>query len=333
MQLDPFIRRQQKSWRRLEELTDRARGNAEALSEAELHEFGLLYQIASSDLALAQRDFPSQRVTHYLNQLLGRAHALLYREEPLRRQQLFEFYRLTFPRLYRQLLPYTIASTALFLLPALVAFLVVRNQPDAIYLILGDGIGRLVETVEEGELWTEIAPSVRAAASTSILTNNISVTFFAFAGALTGGLLTLFIIILNGLNIGAVFGLLQAHGMSAGLAEFIVAHGFIELSVIFLSGGCGFYIADGLLRPGLLSRATALRQRSRVALQLILGCMPLLVVAGLIEGFVSPSGLPWLLKLAVGLSTGIGLHRYWLRQPPAGKQSRRETAFKAASAP
>ena len=315
MQLDSFIQRQERSWRRLEALLARGWGNAESFSEAELHEFGRLYQIAASDLALAQRDFPDQQVSRYLNQLVGRAHALLYREEPLRRQQLLNFYRLAFPRLYRQLLPYTFASAALFLLPAVIAFLVVWNRPDAIYLILGDGIGPLVETVEEGELWTEIAPSVRSAASTAILTNNIGVTFFAFAGALTGGLLTLYIVIFNGLNFGAVFGLLQAHGMSGGLAEFVAGHGFVELSVIFLAGGCGFYVADGLLRPGLLRRATALRQRARVALQLILGCAPFLVVAGLIEGFISPSGLPWQLKLVVGLCTGIVLHRYWLRRP------------------
>lgn len=312
MQIDAFVQKQQSNWRRLEELTDRSQGNAEALSEPELYEFGRLYQMATSDLALAQRDFPSQRVTRYLNQLVGRGHAVLYREEPLRRQQLQEFYQRTFPRLYRRLLPYTLASTALFVLPALTAFLLVWNRPDAIYTLLGSGIERLVETVEEGELWTDIAPSVRSAASTAILTNNIGVMFYAFAGALTGGILTLYVMILNGLSIGAVFGLLQAHGLSGGLAEFVVAHGFIELSVIFLAGGCGFYVADGLLRPGLHSRGAALRQRAREALQLILGSVPLLVLAGLIEGFISPSGLPWPVKLAVGLATGIALHRYWL---------------------
>ena len=333
MQFEPFIRRQEKSWRRLEELTDRSWSNAEALSEDELQEFGRLYLIASSDLALAQRDFPSQRVTRYLNQLVGRAHALLYREEPLRRQHLFDFYREAFPLLYRRFLPYTLASTALFLLPAFIAFLVVWSRPDAIYLFLGSGIEGLVETVEDGELWTEIAPSVRSAASSAIFTNNISVTIFAFAGALTGGLLTLYIVVLNGLNIGAVFGLLQFHGMSAGLAEFVAAHGFIELSVIFLSGGCGFFVADGLLRPGLLSRAAALRQRAGVALRLILGCAPILVAAGLIEGFISPSGLPWQLKLALGLLTGIPLHWYWLRRPKTEQRKRRRSSPTAVSAP
>jgi uncharacterized membrane protein SpoIIM required for sporulation len=101
--------------------------------------------------------------------------------------------------------------------------------------------------------------------------------------------------------------------LSAGLAEFVVAHGFIELSVIFLAGGCGLYLGDGLLRPGLLSRSAALVQRAGIGVRLIFGSAPLLVIAGLIEGFISPSGLHWTFKLAVGLATGLLLHLYWLR--------------------
>ena len=85
------------------------------------------------------------------------------------------------------------------------------------------------------------------------------------------------------------------------------------MSVIFLAGGCGLYMGDALLRPGLLSRKQALVQRARVSVQLILGCTPLLVVAGLIEGFISPSALPWPVKLTVGVGTGAALYWYWLR--------------------
>ncbi|RME57050.1 MAG: stage II sporulation protein M, partial [Caldilineae bacterium] len=113
---------------------------------------------------------------------------------------------------------------------------------------------------------------------------------------------------------GAIFGLLQAHGMSGGLAEFVLAHGFIELSVIFVAGGCGLYVGDGLLRPGLLSRRDAVLQRARLAVEIILGCAPLLVLAGLIEGFISPSGFPWPVKGLVGVATGAALHWYWLKQ-------------------
>ncbi|HRJ41577.1 MAG: stage II sporulation protein M [Caldilineaceae bacterium] len=314
MQINRFIEKEKRGWQRLEALTATSRGNAEALSEAELYELGHLYQIAASDLALAQRDFPSHQITRYLNQLVGRTHAVLYREEALRWQQFRLFYQKSFPLLYRRLLPYTAASFLLFLLPAIIAFAVVWQTPDHIYTLLGQDIASLVHTVEEGELWTEIAPSVRSSASATILTNNIGVMFYAFAGSLTGGLLTLYILLFNGLSLGAIFGLLQFHGMSPGLAEFILAHGPVELSVIFLSGGCGLFVADGLLRPGLLTRQAALVERAKTAVQLILGSVPLLIGAGLIEGFISPSGLPWPVKALVGLVTGVALHRYWLRR-------------------
>lgn len=314
MQIDAFIEKEKAGWQRLEALTARTRGNAEALNEAELYELGRLYQIAASDLALAQRDFGNHKITRYLNQLVGRTHAVLYREEALRWQQFRRFYQHQFPQLYRSLLPYTAVSFVLFLLPALIGFFVVWQTPEQIYTLLGREITPLVRTVEEGKLWTEIAPSVRSAAATTILTNNIGVMFYAFAGSLTGGLFTLYILLFNGLSLGAIFGLLQFHGLSAGLTEFILAHGPVELSVIFLSGGAGLFVADGLLRPGLLTRQTALVERAKMAVQLILGSVPLLIGAGLIEGFISPSGLPWPVKALVGLATGAALHWYWMKR-------------------
>jgi uncharacterized membrane protein SpoIIM required for sporulation len=316
MRMEIFIQRRQADWQQLETLVNRAKSSAETLSAADLYELGMLYRSATSDLALAQRDFPSGQVTRYLNQLVARAHGLIYREEPLRRQQVRIFFTVTFPQLYRQLLPYTAVSFLIFLIPALAAFVMVAADADRVYTFLGANANTeaLVQTVEAGELWTDIAPSVRSAASAAILTNNIGVMFMAFAGSATAGLFTLFILLINGLNIGGVFGLLQAHGMSGGLAEFVMAHGFIELSVIFLAGGCGLYVGEAIVRPGLLSRKDALVLRARVAVSLILGCVPLLIIAGIIEGFISPSGLPWIVKTAVGVGTGVLLHFYWLKK-------------------
>lgn len=314
--MDIFIGRRQAAWQRLETLMKMARSRAEALSAGDLYELGRLYRSATSDLALAQRDFPDAQVTIYLNQLVARGHALLYREEPLRWQQLKRFYSETFPQYFRQLWPYTLAAFLVFMIPALASFAVVWADAATIYTFLGasPSTQELVRTVEEGKLWTDIAPSVRSAASAMILTNNIGVMFMAFAGSATAGIFTLFILLLNGINIGAVFGLLQAHSLSGGLAEFVVAHGFIELSVIFLAGGCGLYVGEAIVRPGLLSRKDALVVRARLAVAVILGCVPLLILAGVIEGFISPSGLPWLVKLFVGAGTGGVLYWYWLRR-------------------
>lgn len=297
----------------MESLTGSLRGSPQNLSAQELEEFGRLYRAATSDLALAQRDFPQQPVAQYLNQLVGNAHAVLYRSEPLRWRRLKDLYARRFPQLYRMLLPYTAVAFLLFLLPAVAAFLAVWADAARIYIFEGPEIAPLVDQVERGELWTEIAPAVRSAASSMILTNNIQVMFLTFAGGMTAGLLTAWIMLSNGMHLGAIFGLLQVHGLSGGLGEFVLAHGFIELSVIFLAGGCGLYIGDGLLRPGLLSRQAILNQRGREAVVAILACVPLLVLAGLIEGFISPSSLPWWIKATVGVGTGVALYWYWLR--------------------
>jgi len=323
MNLDTFLHQRKPAWERLDTLLKRTQKNVRSLSARDLEELGRLYQATTADLALAQRDFPSQRVTVYLNGLVGRAHAHIYQGEPLRRRHLIDFYRQTFPQLYRDLLPYTTLAFGLFLLPALLTFLLVWRNPDLIYVLEGPGIADLVSKVEEGRLWTEIAPSVRSAASSFILTNNIQVTFLTFAGGITAGLFSAWIVLSNGLHLGAIFGLLQYHGLSLGLGEFVVAHGFIELSVIFVAGGCGLYMGDGLIRPGLQSRRAALIERGQLSVRIILGCVPLLVLAGLIEGFISPSALPWPVKLAVGLFTGGALHYYWLRVGMASERERK----------
>lgn len=312
MNLDEFMRQRNAAWQELAALLKRVKRSPESMTLGEVESLGRLYRLATADLALAQRDFPKQKITLYLNQLVGQAHGVIYRSEPVGWRHLRHFVLVGFPQLYRALLPYTTVSFAFFWIAALVAFGAVWNDPERIYLIAGQGIAPLVDEVEQGKLWTEIEPAARSAASATILTNNIQVTFTTFAGGVTAGLFTAWILIYNGLSLGGIFGLLQAHHLSPGLAEFVLAHGFVELSVIFVAGGCGLSIGDALLRPGLQTRAAALIQRARAGVLVILGCAPLLVFAGLIEGFISPSGLPWWVKLATGLATGAALHIYWL---------------------
>lgn len=311
MKLDQFLDQRKPSWQELEDLLDKAKNNSASLSKDEIDDLGVLYRTATSDLAIAQRDFSNQRVATYLNQLVGRAHAQIYRGDPLRWQAVKQFYAATFPQLYRDIGRYTTLSFLLFIVPCLAAFFLVWQDPDKATIFVGEGARSVMRELEEGKLWTEIEPSQRSAFSAFIMTNNIQVMFLTFAGGMLAGLLSAFVMINNGLSIGATLGMVHSFGLT-GLWEFISAHGFIELSVIFLAGGCGLYMGDALIRPGLLSRKEALIQRTRTSILLILGCAPFLVIAGLIEGLISPSGLPWVVKLAVGLGTGIMLHYYWL---------------------
>lgn len=313
----PFATRRQADWLALEDLITRADRRLGALGPADIDRLGALYRRATADLALVRRDQPDTPLAMYLNGLVARAHARVYRSAPLSRQAVVDFYHHGFPRLYRRILPFTAAAFLLFAIPAVIAFVLIRRDTDVLLLLFGDGMMPLIQQVERGEMWTEITPAMRSAAASGILTNNISVTFKAFGGGILLGLLTVWVMVQNGLLIGGIFGLLHHHGMAPRLLDFIAGHGPVELSVIFAAGGAGLFMGDAILRPGLRRRVDALSDRARDAALLVLGCAPLLVGAGLIEGFVSPSALPTWIKAVVGLGTGAALHTYWLA---AGRQ-------------
>jgi uncharacterized membrane protein SpoIIM required for sporulation len=324
MLVDDWVRAHQADWQRLAGLLDRVqRGNLRALSETELADLGDLYRRAASDLAVARRDYARHQVVAYLNQLVGRAHGIVYRGEPLELRRLWRFFSQSFPRLYRETGRYTLIAALLFLLPAAVAFAITWAQPDAAYTLLPPGQQDIIPLVQRGEMWTDIPAQTRSMASSMIMTNNIQVVFLAFGGGVLAGLLTLYVLIFNGLSIGTVAGLCQAYGLGQRLWSFVLPHGVVELSVIFLAGGSGLMLGHALVSPGLLRRRDALVVAARRAVRLALGCVPLLVIAGSIEGFVSPSALPVPCKYAVAALTGILLYAYLL-----GAGRRAEQRFK-----
>src|SRR5437762_538887 len=126
------------------------------------------------------------------------------------------------------------------------------------------------------------------------------------------GVGTVFYLAYNGANIAAVLALTCRAGFGGDLVTFMAGHGVIELSCIFLAGGAGLLIGSAMLMPGDLSRGDALKSRGLDAIRLIVGCVPLLIVAGTIEGFISPSPISPIIKIAIGVTTGIALYSYLL---------------------
>lgn len=309
---EDFIQLRRASWERLTQLIARGRGGSlQGLSADELQELGRLYRLSTSDLAVARRDFPKHAVTGYLNDLVAQGHAVVYQEGGARGRQILDFFRQVLPRTFRQTWPFTAFSGLLFLLPALISFVLVFSQTTPANQVV-PGIDPVLRMIRDGEeWWLEINESGRAASSSAIMTNNIGVTFTAFAGGALLGLPTIYVLITNGLLLGTIAGAAALNDFSANLWGFVTAHAPVELSVIAIAGGAGLQLGWAVLRPGLLTRRSALVVAARKALILIGGCAPLLVLAGLIEGFVSPSALPYAAKLGVALLSG-GLMYGWL---------------------
>jgi uncharacterized membrane protein SpoIIM required for sporulation len=308
-----FIARRRTTWERLDQLLARAGAGVSGLSAQELRELGRLYRQAAADLAVARRDLPDHAVVTFLNSLVARGHGTIYRETGAGGgARLRAFFATDFPRTFRATWAYTFVAFLMFLLPALAAFVVTYRDPSLAGALV-PGADAIVAQIQAGdEWWLRINEEGQASSSAEIMTNNIGVAFRAFAGGVTLGAYTLYILVLNGLLLGVVAGAAQRFDFAGNLWSFVAAHGVVELSVIFIAGGAGLQLGWAILRPGILTRRAALVVAARRALLLLLGCVPLLVITGLIEGFISPSPLPLAVKLAVALGSGVALYAYLL---------------------
>lgn len=114
----------------------------------------------------------------------------------------------------------------------------------------------------------------------------------------------------NGLLIGVIGMACGLSGMSLQLWSFVAPHGVLELPAIFIAGGAGLRIAQGLMFPGLLPRKVSLARAGLEGVQLLVGTIPILIVAGLIEAFVSPTELPVALKFAMAAALFVLLSAY-----------------------
>jgi uncharacterized membrane protein SpoIIM required for sporulation len=263
------------------------------LQHGELQELGLLYRQTASDLAIVREDNTSNQLSAYLNSLLGRAHNLIYMGHRPKINELRKFYTETYPQVFRETLPQTMLAFGIFLVTALAAFALTMHDQSFAHRMLG---AQMMDTIEKREMWTHSIVTVKPLAASAIMTNNLSVSFTTFALGITAGIGTAWMMVVNGLLLGVIGAATWHAGMAEQLWSFVAPHGVLELPAIFIAGGAGFEIARGMLFPGLLPRRESLALAGGRAARLVLGTIPMLIVAGTIEGFLSPSDIAVPLK-------------------------------------
>jgi uncharacterized membrane protein SpoIIM required for sporulation len=306
-----WLEKRKTYWARLELLVNRSnKGGISALDHRELQELGLLYRQTASDLATVREDVTSNRLAFYLNQLLGRAHNLIYMGHKQKISGLVRFYTQTFPQVFRETFRQTLLAFLIFTVTGVASWAVTIHDPTFAHRLLGP---RMMDTIEKKEMWTQSIVTIKPLAASTIMTNNLSVSFSTFALGITAGTGTVWMMVVNGMLIGVIGAATWQAGMALQLWSFVAPHGVLELPAIFISGGAGLEIARGMLFPGLLPRRDSLARAGGRAARLVLGIVPILVIAGIIEGFVSPSGIAKPLKFLLAAVLFVALTTYLAR--------------------
>jgi uncharacterized membrane protein SpoIIM required for sporulation len=315
MNIQRWIARREPNWQRLDILLKQVETKGlKSVRANEVRELASLYRSVAADFARAR----TQKVGHTLIQslqiLTTRAYTQIYQGS--RRQEwraVMEFYRWGLPSVVQQTFPYIATATGLFLLGAVVAWWYAWQDPTFMSLIVPQ---RLISQVrDEHRLWMGSIVGIEPLASSSIMINNLSVSFGAVAGGITAGVYTTYLMVFNGLLIGAVGTLVGQNNLAYPFWAFVFPHGSLELPAIFFAGGAGLLLARAILFPGKYRRNDALKFYGSQAAQLLFGIVPMLIIAGTIEGFFSPNPhVPDPIKYLAGLGLFVFLVFYCVRK-------------------
>ncbi len=304
------------NWNRLDTLLRQVESTGvKSLNRTELRDFGLLYRQAAADLSAARADKSSRALEQYLNRLVGRAHNYVYSGNKVSLASLWHFLVHGYPRLLRRLSGYVTLATAIFLVSLSLGAIITVVRPEFGAAMLG---AQRVADLDHHKMWTESVLSAKPQASSFIMTNNMTVCFYTFIFGITGGIVTVLLLVHNGLAIGATFTTVAQHHMAMSLLSFMAAHGALEIPSIMFAGAAGLRLGAGVLFPGMLRRRDALALAGTEAVQLISGTIPLLIIAGSFEAFLSPTHVPIGFKFATCAILFTGLC-YWLGE--GGRQT------------
>jgi uncharacterized membrane protein SpoIIM required for sporulation len=307
-----FIDERKDNWQRLEDLLGMLQGTSlRGLSKIEVRELGELYRRAATDLAIARAETRDPKLINYLNSLVIRAHGKIYRAEGEGSSVVRKFFARDLPRAFRRSLNYTLLAFGVFLVFGVLSFALCTYDPEFALIL---GLEEYRVAAETNSPWWLDINDANPIFSSYILTNNIRVAFNAFAFGVLFGIGTLYILMFNGISIGGTLAVCYKANPAFGneLVTFMVGHGVIELTCIFIAGGAGMMIGYAIVDPGDLTRGQALKKAGMEAAKLVIGVACFLVIAGLIEGFISPSGLPAVVKYATGILTGAAMLSYLL---------------------
>lgn len=293
-----FIRGNIDKWQHAELLAD-------SLELSSPDEVADAYTDVTADLAFAYTHYPQSRVTLYLNNLAAMLHNAIYRNKRERRRRVLTFWTREVPQTMYECRRLLLLSLTIVVLSALMGVVSQLGDPDFCRIILGDYyVDMTLENIANGKPMDVYAGEVESAMFVGITLNNVWVSFNCFVTGLLTSLGTGVMLFGNGIMLGCFETFFWQHGLLWESVLAVFLHGTLEISAIIVAGAAGLSLGSGLLFPGTYSRGVAFRRGAKRGLKIVVGTVPVFVVAGFIESFITRhTELPDLLRLAVILAS------------------------------
>jgi len=295
-----FINSKRDGWERLSRIVERVKtGGLSRLSKDEIPALGSLYRRAAADLSYARAQGANPSLVLYLNELVGNAHGVVYAEEAGGWGRIGNFLKLGLPDVLRRRAPFVLAAVALAVLGAWLSYAIVHHDPRLLGLFMPEGLKDAVEPWKQGFAdHGDISAGEGINFSSQLMTHNTGVGIVSFATGITL-IGPIFFMFYNGLDIGALIAVVQPTGHLTSMWAGLLPHGVCELSAIFICGGAGLVIGAAMIAPGEHSRKDALVVAGKDAVKMMVGTIPLFIIAGILEGNVSHATLPHWVKFGI----------------------------------
>jgi uncharacterized membrane protein SpoIIM required for sporulation len=283
--------------------------------------------------ARAQRATPG--LVDYLNGLVGNAHGVLYAEDQEEHgwSRLVAFITRGFPNVMRRRMPFVAAAFLLTLAGYFLGYFLCVSNPGNVSLFIPDQFKSSMDAWKQGFAdHGDISIGQGVQFSSMLMTHNTEVGIAAFATGITL-VAPLYLMASNGWIMGALVAVVGPTGKLGSFWPGILPHGVCELSAIFICGGAGLLVGWAIINPGEYSRRDALVRNGKDAAKLMLGTVPLFIIAGIIEGNVSHSSLPHWAKYTLAAVQFIALVMYIYGAPIKRELARRNPAIAPTTGP
>lgn len=306
-----FLKQNEKKWKEFESLIRARKGMVPPDKIAEL------FIEVTDDLAFARTHYPGSTTTQYLNGLAGQLHQAIVKNKKVKSSAFWSFWTTELPEIMYATRHKLLYAFIIFMVAVIIGAVSTNYDINFVRSILGDNyVDHTIENIESGEPLGIYAEGGEIDMFLAITVNNIKVSMFAFVAGLLLSVGTALILFQNGIMVGAFFSFLFQYGFAKETLLTVFIHGTLELSAIVIAGAAGFQVGHSILFPGTYSRMESLRRGSLRGVKIVLGLVPVFIVAGFLEGFVTRhTDMPAVASLAIIVGSAAFISYYFIIYP------------------